>query len=67
MLIQNNICPKAFSSLAEAVYEAADVSEEGAEPDTYSLSSYFEPIVQKLLETTDRLEFIFGADLVEHP
>jgi len=48
-----NVC-WAFSSLAEAVYEAADVSEEGAEPDTYSLSSYFEPIVQKLLETTDR-------------
>lgn len=27
---------------------------DGNEPDTYCLSGYFEPIVQKLLETTDR-------------
>jgi len=30
--------------------QAAD----GNEPDSYCLSEYFEPIVQKLLETTDR-------------
>jgi len=50
-----NVC-WAFSSLAEAAYEAADVPEEGSEPETYCLSSYFEPIVQKLLETTDRTD-----------
>ena len=27
---------------------------EGETPETYCLSSFFEPIVQKLLETTDR-------------
>ncbi len=47
---------QAFSSLAEASYEAAELSDEASEPDTYCLSSYFEPIVQKLLETTDRWE-----------
>ena len=45
---------QAFSSLAEAAYEAMEVPDEGTEPETYSLSSYFEPIVQKLLETTER-------------
>ena len=45
---------KAFSSLAEAAFEAADVAEGEENPKTYCLSSYFEPIVQKLLETTDR-------------
>ena len=33
-----------------SLLQAAD----GNEPDTYCLSEYFEPIVQKLLETTDR-------------
>lgn len=45
---------KAFSSLAEAAYEAADVADDQEEPATYCLSSSFELIVQKLLETTDR-------------
>lgn len=45
---------QAFSSLAEAAFDAADVAEGESEPETYCLSSYFEPIVQKLLETTDR-------------
>ncbi|NXD44170.1 IMB protein, partial [Copsychus sechellarum] len=44
----------AFSSLAEAAYEAADVADDQEEPATYCLSSSFELIVQKLLETADR-------------
>uniref|UniRef100_G3SNE0 Importin subunit beta-1 n=1 Tax=Loxodonta africana TaxID=9785 RepID=G3SNE0_LOXAF len=49
----SNVC-WAFSSLAEAAYEAADVADDQEEPATYCLSSSFELIVQKLLETTDR-------------
>uniref|UniRef100_A0A4W4GEK0 Importin N-terminal domain-containing protein n=1 Tax=Electrophorus electricus TaxID=8005 RepID=A0A4W4GEK0_ELEEL len=45
---------QAFSSLAEAAYEATDAAEDQEEPSTYCLSSSFELIVQKLLETTDR-------------
>ncbi len=45
---------QAFTSLAEAAYEAAESPDDQPEPDTYCLSSYFEPIVQKLLGTTDR-------------
>ena len=45
---------QAFTSLAEAAYEAADVADGEETPDTYCLSAYFEPIVQKLLETTER-------------
>jgi len=45
---------QAFSSLAEAAFEAADVADDEKEPNTYCLSAYYEPIVQKLLETTDR-------------
>lgn len=45
---------QAFSSLAEAAYENAETSDENSEPNTYCLSSYFETIVQRLLETTDR-------------
>uniref|UniRef100_A0A4W3JH20 Karyopherin (importin) beta 1 n=1 Tax=Callorhinchus milii TaxID=7868 RepID=A0A4W3JH20_CALMI len=51
--VASNVC-WAFSSLAEAAYEAADVVENQEEPGTYCLSSSFELIVQKLLETTDR-------------
>ncbi|KAL7989924.1 hypothetical protein Chor_012590 [Crotalus horridus] len=50
--VASNVC-WAFSSLAEAAYEAADVADD-QEPATYCLSSSFELIVQKLLETTDR-------------
>ncbi|CAH1118453.1 unnamed protein product [Phaedon cochleariae] len=48
-----NVC-WAFSGLVEAAYEAADVSDESGTPDTYILSQYFEFIIQRLLETTDR-------------
>ncbi|NWI11851.1 IMB1 protein, partial [Crypturellus soui] len=51
--VASNVC-WAFSSLAEAAYEAADVADDQEEPATYCLSSSFEIIVQKLLETTDR-------------
>ncbi|XP_064172369.1 importin subunit beta-1 [Anguilla rostrata] len=51
--VASNVC-WAFSSLAEAAYEAADAAEDQEEPSTYCLSSSFEIIVQKLLETTDR-------------
>ncbi|KAK1877973.1 Importin subunit beta-1 [Dissostichus eleginoides] len=37
-----------------AAYEATDAAEDQEEPSTYCLSSSFELIVQKLLETTDR-------------
>lgn len=47
---------QAFSSLAEAAYEATDAAEDQEEPSTYCLSSSFEIIVQKLLETTDRYD-----------
>ena len=45
---------QAFSSLAEAAYEATEIPEDQTEPETYCLSSYFEPILQKLLDTSDR-------------
>ncbi|GIY88829.1 importin subunit beta-1 [Caerostris extrusa] len=48
-----NVC-WAFSSLAEAAFEAAEVPDENQEPNTYCLSEYFEIIVAKLLETTER-------------
>ncbi|XP_022919169.1 importin subunit beta isoform X2 [Onthophagus taurus] len=47
-----NIC-WAFTGLAEAAYEAAE-TEDMTTPETYCLSQYFEFIVQRLLETTDR-------------
>ncbi|XP_059088722.1 importin subunit beta-1-like [Tigriopus californicus] len=52
--VASNVC-WAFTSLAEAAYEAVDNDEEDT-PQTYSLSAYFDPIVQKLLETTDRAD-----------
>lgn len=48
-----NVC-WAFSGLVEAAYEAADANEESGTPETYILSQYFEFIIQRLLETTDR-------------
>ena len=48
-----NVC-WAFTSLAEAAYDAADDQQDESGPQTYCLSAYYEPIVQKLLETTDR-------------
>lgn len=47
-----NVC-WAFNSLADAAYEAAD-KDEDQEPRTYALSIYFETIVNRLLETTER-------------
>ncbi|GAB1607726.1 importin subunit beta-1 isoform X1 [Argonauta hians] len=52
--VAHNVC-WAISGLAEAAYEiAADAAEENVEPETYCLSYYFDGIVTKLLETTDR-------------
>jgi len=48
-----NVC-WAFTGLAEASYDQAAGNEDQAQPETYCLSQYFEFIVQKLLETTDR-------------
>lgn len=45
---------QAFSSLAEAAYDSADTGEDNNEPPTYCLSTYFEPIIEKLIQTTDR-------------
>lgn len=47
-----NVC-WAFTSLAEAAFEAADNGETET-PDTYCLSPFFDHIVEKLLATTDR-------------
>lgn len=51
--VASNVC-WAFSGLSEAAYEA--VSENEDTPDTYCLSKYFEFIITKLLETTDRAD-----------
>ncbi|KAF4524310.1 hypothetical protein B566_EDAN005366, partial [Ephemera danica] len=58
--VANNVC-WAFTGLAEAAYEAAESAmpqsnkdDEQLQPETYCLSEYFEFIVQRLLETTDR-------------
>ncbi|KAJ2953692.1 hypothetical protein O0L34_g1309 [Tuta absoluta] len=47
-----NVC-WAFTGLAEAAYEAADCGESN-QPQTYCMSNYFDFIIQRLLETTDR-------------
>ncbi|XP_073941881.1 importin subunit beta-1-like isoform X1 [Choristoneura fumiferana] len=47
-----NVC-WAFTGLAEAAYENAD-STDSNQPKTYCMSSYFDFIIQRLLETTDR-------------
>jgi importin subunit beta-1 len=51
--VATNIC-WAISSLVEACYEQADTDEETGTVKTYQLSQYFSPMIQKLLETTDR-------------
>lgn len=48
-----NVC-WAFTGLAEAAYDAVDGNEEGAAPETYCLSTFFDFIIVRLLETTDR-------------
>lgn len=44
----------AFSSLTEAACEVADVADNQEEPPAYSLSTSFELMVLKFLETMDR-------------
>jgi len=48
----------ALGSLAEAAYEQAAEARHGdtKEPDTYCISSFFRPIVEKLLATTERVD-----------
>ncbi|XP_076167592.1 importin subunit beta Fs(2)Ket isoform X2 [Ptiloglossa arizonensis] len=48
-----NVC-WAFTVLAEASYETAEAAEPGKQPETYCMSQYFDYIIQRLLETTDR-------------
>ena len=50
-----NVC-WAFTSLAEAAYEQVESPDwqETSTPETYKLSKYFQPIVERLLVTTDR-------------
>ncbi|XP_011496012.1 PREDICTED: importin subunit beta-1 isoform X2 [Ceratosolen solmsi marchali] len=50
-----NVC-WAFTGLAEASYESAECIEEGKQPETYCMSHYFDFIIHRLLETTDRLD-----------
>ena len=47
-----NVC-WAFTGLAMASYESAETAENG-QPETYCMSQYFDFIIQRLLETTDR-------------
>jgi importin subunit beta-1 len=49
--VASNVC-WAFTGLSQAAYDAALMDED--DPETYCLSKYFEYIVQRLLETTDR-------------
>lgn len=52
--VATNIC-WSFSSLARAAYEHAQSSEDEDEtPNTYLLSPFFDEIVNKLIQTTDR-------------
>ncbi|KAG7188845.1 hypothetical protein KM043_008451 [Ampulex compressa] len=48
-----NVC-WAFTGLAEASYESAETGDDGNQPETYCMSQYFDFIIQRLLETTDR-------------
>ena len=62
----HEICLKlqAFSSLAEAAFEAAEIPDDQTEPETYTLSGCFEAIVHKLLETTDRFVLLRESDIL---
>ncbi|CAF4488104.1 unnamed protein product, partial [Rotaria socialis] len=51
--VATNIC-WSFSSLARAAYDHAESSEDDDTPNTYLLSPFFDDIVKKLIETTDR-------------
>ncbi|XP_062518433.1 importin subunit beta-1-like [Corticium candelabrum] len=51
--VASNIC-WAFSSLAEAAFEAAEVARDQDCPTTYCLSPVYATLVQKLLHTADR-------------
>lgn len=54
-----NVC-WAFTGLAEAAYEAVE-AEESIQPETYCLSEFFDFIIIRLLETTDRPD---GAQVI---
>ncbi|CAF4090911.1 unnamed protein product [Rotaria magnacalcarata] len=51
--VATNIC-WSFSSLARAAYDHAESSADDDTPNTYLLSPFFDDIVKKLIETTDR-------------
>lgn len=54
--VASNVC-WAFAGLAEAAYEqAAEKCVEGIQPETYCLSTFFDYIVDRLLEATDRTD-----------
>lgn len=53
--VASNVC-WAFTGLAEASYEAASSLEGTDQPSTYCLSQYFDSLVEKLLETTNRID-----------
>ncbi|XP_045131231.1 importin subunit beta-1-like isoform X2 [Portunus trituberculatus] len=53
--VASNVC-WALSSLAEAAYEQADTGDGDGEPPTYCLSAFFDPLVDVLLQTTDRAD-----------
>ena len=47
---------QAISSLAEAAYDTVEVPEDATDdqPDTYCLSSLYNPLMTKILEVTQR-------------
>ncbi|CAF3394129.1 unnamed protein product [Rotaria sp. Silwood1] len=51
--VATNIC-WSFSSLARAAYDHAECPDDDDTPNTYLLSPFFDEIVKKLIETTDR-------------
>lgn len=52
--VASNVC-WAFTGLSSAAYDAVLVDDDET-PETYCLSKYFEFIIQRLLETTDRAD-----------
>jgi importin subunit beta-1 len=51
--VASNIC-WALSSLNEAAFDAINADADTPPPETYALSPFYESLVQKLLQVTDR-------------
>lgn len=53
--VATNVC-WALSSLAQAAYEQAQMGDSSKTPETYALSPYFEGVITKLLQATERVD-----------